>query len=170
MKVNYKKLDDNAVTPSYGSEYAAGLDLSALIKSGARAQIIPAGETVKINTGIAIEMPKGYFGAIFARSGMATKRGLRPANCVGVIDSDYRGEIIVALHNDTNKRETIHNGDRIAQLVIIPYLPVALEEVDELSDTVRGEGGFGSTGISEEPKYEQMSLYTMLGCDDTINE
>lgn len=161
MKVNYKKLDDSAVTPCYGSEYAAGLDLSALIKNDEKVQIIPAGETVKISTGIAMEIPKGYFGAIFARSGMATKRGLRPANCVGVIDSDYRGEIIVALHNDTNKCETIHNGDRIAQLVTIPYLPVALEEVDELSDTNRGDNGFGSTGISKEPDYEQLSLFDL---------
>lgn len=91
MKVNYKKLDDKAVTPFYGSEYSAGMDLSALIQNGARAQRIPAGATVKIGTGIAMEIPHGYFGAIFARSGMATKRGLRPANCVGVIDSDYRG-------------------------------------------------------------------------------
>lgn len=159
MKVNYKKLDDNAVTPGYGSEYAAGLDLSALVKNGAKAQIIPAGGTVKIGTGIAMEIPRGYFGAIFARSGMATNKGLRPANCVGVIDSDYRGEIIVALHNDTNKYETVRNGDRIAQLIIMPYLPVAPEEVDDLSDTDRGENGFGSTGVSKESDYEQLSLF-----------
>lgn len=149
MEVNYKKIDEKAVAPKYGYEYAAGLDLSALIQNGARAQRIPAGATVKIGTGIAMEIPEGYFGAIFARSGMATKRGLRPANCVGVIDSDYRGEIIVALHNDTSKCETIHDGDRIAQMVIMPYLEVQLCEVEELNDTERGAGGFGSTGISE---------------------
>lgn len=109
-----------------------------------------------------MEIPEGYFGAIFARSGLATKRGLRPANCVGVVDSDYRGEIIVALHNDTDKCESIHEGDRIAQIVIMPYLPVQLEEVEELSDTIRGEGGFGSTGVSQESTYEQLSLFDMM--------
>lgn len=93
-----------------------------------------------------MEIPEGYFGAIFARSGLATKRGLRPANCVGVVDSDYRGEIIVALHNDTAFPQEISEGERIAQIVIIPYLPVDFTEVDNLSSTVRGEGGFGSTG------------------------
>lgn len=109
-----------------------------------------------IKTGIAIEIPEGYFGAIFARSGLATKQGLRPANCVGVIDSDYRGEIIVALHNDTSSefgfidlKKVIHKGDRIAQLVILPYLSIDFIEVNELSDTVRGDGGFGSTGMTD---------------------
>lgn len=148
MKVNYKKIDDKAVAPVYSSQYAAGLDLSALIQNGARALRIPPGETVKISTGIAMEIPEGYFGAIFARSGLATKRGLRPANCVGVIDSDYRGVIIVALHNDTDKCQTIHDGDRIAQMVIMPYLGIQLHEVEELNDTERGTGGFGSTGIA----------------------
>lgn len=148
MIVNYKKLNDRAIEPVCGSEYAAGLDLCALIQNGAKAQRIPAGATVKIGTGIAMEIPKGYFGAVFARSGMATKRGLRPANCVGVIDADYRGEIIVALHNDSDKCETIHDGDRVAQLVIMPYLGVQLNEVHELNDTERGAGGFGSTGTS----------------------
>jgi len=101
---------------------------------------------LKIGTGIAMEIPEGYFGAIFARSGLATKRGLRPANCVGVVDSDYRGEIIVALHNDTEFPQEVSEGERIAQIVIIPYLPVDFTEVDNLSSTVRGEGGFGSTG------------------------
>lgn len=158
MEVNYKKLDDRAVAPMYGSEYAAGLDLSALIRNGARSQRIPAGATVKIGTGIAMEIPEGYFGAIFARSGMATKRGLRPANCVGVIDSDYRGEIIVPLHNDTDKCETIRDGDRIAQMVIMPYLGVKLNEVEELDNTERGTGGFGSTGMSNNIE-GQMSIY-----------
>lgn len=105
-----------------------------------------------------MEIPNGYFGAIFALNGLATKRGLRPANCVGVIDSYYRGEIIVALHNNTDKCESIYVGDRIAQLVILPYLPVEFEEVGELSDTDRGDGGFGSTSVSSEPVCEQLSL------------
>lgn len=161
MKVNYKKLDNKAVTPSRGSEYSAGMDLSALIQNGAKAQRIPAGATVKIGTGIAMEIPEGYFGAIFARSGMATKRGLRPANCVGVIDSDYRGEIIVPLHNDTDKCETVRDGDRIAQMIIMPYLGVELKEVEELNDTERGVGGFGSTGTSDNIE-GQMSIYDFL--------
>lgn len=146
VEINYKKLDNEAEAPIRGSEYAAGLDLCAVLKNGARARI-PAGKTVKIGTGIAVEIPDGYFGAVFARSGMATNRGLRPSNCVGVIDSDYRGEVIVALHNDSDKCETIHHGDRVAQLVILPYLAVKMNEVDELSETGRGAGGFGSTGI-----------------------
>ena len=157
MKIKIKKLNENAVIPTQGSEYAAGVDLYATPPT--MSTNIPAGQTAKINTGICVEIPNGYFGAIFARSGLATKRGLRPANCVGVIDSDYRGEVIVALHNDTDKCESIHVGDRIAQLVILPYLPVEFEEVDELSNTDRGEGGFGSTGVSSEPAYEQLSLF-----------
>lgn len=160
MVINIKKLDDKAITPTQGSPYAAGLDLYARTKYGS--QRIESGKTEKIRTGIAMEIPEGYFGAIFARSGLATKRGLRPANCVGVVDSDYRGEIIVALHNDTDKCESIHEGDRIAQIVIMPYLPVQLEEVEELSDTIRGEGGFGSTGVSQESTYEQLSLFDMM--------
>ena len=148
MIVNIKKLNDRANIPVRGSEYAAGLDLCAVVNNGARSQRVPAGATVKIGTGIAMEIPEGYFGAVFARSGMATKRGLRPSNCVGVIDSDYRGEIIVALHNDLGECQTIREGDRIAQLVIMPYLGVQLNEVDELTETVRGAGGFGSTGVS----------------------
>ena len=108
------------------------------------------GTTMKIGTGIAAEIPEGYFGAVFARSGLATKKGLRPANCVGVIDSDYRGEIIVALHNDSKEPQTIQAYERIAQIVILPYLDVSFEIVDELSDTERGEGGFGSTGTAGE--------------------
>lgn len=157
MVINYKKTSERATTPTRGSEYAAGLDLYADIERGATD--IPAGATAKINTGICVEIHEGFFGAIFARSGLATKRGLRPANCVGVIDADYRGEVIVALHNDSDKCETIHVGDRIAQLVILPYLPVEMNEVDELSETVRGAGGFGSTGVAKEPEYEQLSLF-----------
>lgn len=103
---------------------------------------------MKIGTGIAVEIPEGYFGAIFARSGLATKRGLRPANCVGVVDADYRGELIVALHNDTDFAQEVAEGERIAQLAIIPHLSVRFVEVDDLSSTERGEGGFGSTGTN----------------------
>ena len=141
--INYKKLNENAKEPTHGSAAAAGYDLYA---AGVNDIIIPAHSTEKIGTGIAIELPSGTFGAIFARSGLATKQGLRPANCVGVIDSDYRGEIIVAIHNDKDIEQSIAAGDRIAQLVVIPYLPLAFHEVKELSDTDRGEGGFGSTG------------------------
>lgn len=142
--LNIKKLNNDSVLPTKGSEYAAGMDLYAYIPNGAI--VIPAGKTVKIGTGIATEIPTGCFGAVFARSGLATKRGLRPSNCVGVVDSDYRGEVTVVLHNDSDRCETIHHGDRIAQLVIMPYIVANLCEVDELSDTVRGDGGFGSTG------------------------
>ena len=141
--MKFKKLNDLAKTPTKGSEYAAGYDLYAATDHDI--EVIPC-QTVKIGTGLAVEIPEGYFGAVFARSGLATKKGLRPANCVGVIDSDYRGEIIVAIHNDSNDSCVIHPQERIAQLVIIPYLSVDWEEVDELDDTERGEGGFGSTG------------------------
>ena len=146
MIVNIKKLNENAVIPTRGSEYAAGYDLYALIARGAID--IPAGKTAKIGTGISIEIPNGYRGDVFARSGVATNRGLRPANCVGVIDSDYRGEIIVALHNDSDVCQTIHTGDRIAQISITPYLTVDFHEVEELQDTGRGDGGFGSSGLN----------------------
>lgn len=142
--VKIKKLSPNAQIPTKGSEYSAGYDLRACIDD---VVTIDAHSTVKIGTGLAIEIPPGYFGAVFARSGLATKEGLRPANCVGVCDSDYRGEYIVALHNDGDDTKAIYPGDRIAQLVIMPYLSVYFHEVDELSDTHRGEGGFGSTGV-----------------------
>lgn len=142
-KIKIKKLTDTAKTPTRGSEHAAGYDLYADVKEDV--QIKPH-ETVKIGTGLAMEVPDGYFGAIFARSGLASKEGLRPANCVGVCDSDYRGEYIVAIHNDSGKTRTITAGERIAQLVVMPYLPVTFDEVAELIDTNRGEGGFGSTG------------------------
>ena len=143
-KVQIKKMNENAIVPTNGSEKAAGLDLYACIDGVVL--VIPAGQTVKIRTGVAVAIPDGYFGAIFARSGLATKEGLRPANCVGVVDSDYRGEVIVALHNDSEDVRFVGNGDRIAQLVLIPYLPVDLYEVDGLDETERGTGGFGSTG------------------------
>ncbi len=149
MRINIKKLNDNAVIPTRGSDEAAGYDLYACLLSSASLDgyiIIDPHKTVKISTGLSIEIPKGYFGGIFARSGLATKDGLRPANCTGVIDSDYRGEIIVALHNDTNSPQVINHGNRIAQLIIMPYLKVEFNEVEELADTQRGDEGFGSTG------------------------
>lgn len=149
MKVNFKKLDHNATTPTRGSQNAAGLDLYACITHNGGCATIAGHITAKIGTGIAVEIPDGYFGAIFARSGLATKKGLRPSNCVGVIDSDYRGEVIVALHNDSALMQEIHHGDRIAQLIILPYPSVELNEVEELSDTERGAGGFGSTGTGK---------------------
>lgn len=140
--INIKKLDSNAVLPTRGSEYAAGWDLHAL-----NSEEITPQETKKVGTGIAIQIPDGYFGAIFARSGLATKQGLRPANCVGVVDQDYRGELIVALHNDSNVTRSFEAGERIAQLVLIPYLNFdGWNEVDDLNKTKRGSGGFGSTG------------------------
>ena len=139
--MNITLLSDNAKIPTRGSEYAAGWDLYA-----ASDAIIPPHSTAKVSTDIAIEIPTGYFGAVFARSGLATKQGLRPANCVGVIDSDYRGPVIVALHNDTDQVKEIFSGDRIAQLVFIPYSSWDWEVVDELSDTERGDGGFGHSG------------------------
>lgn len=142
-KIRIKKLNENAFIPTHGSEYAAGYDLYACVSETIT---IPAHSTVKIGTGLAIEIPHGYFGAIFARSGLATKEGLRPANCTGVCDEDYTGEYIVALHNDTDLQKVIEPNERIAQLVLLPYLNVEFEEVDELSKTERGIGGFGSTG------------------------
>lgn len=144
MKVNIKKLNENAIVPTRGSEYAAGYDLYACIQN--ELQVIPAGQNRLIGTGLAMEIPEGYVGLLYARSGLATKRGLRPANCVGVIDSDYRGEIMVALHNDNLDTETINSGDRIAQIVIAPYLSVEFEEAKVLNETSRGASGFGSTG------------------------
>lgn len=143
MKVNVKKLRDGATLPSYGSKEAAGADLYACTDG---ALTIAPGETKFIPTGIALELPLGYAGFIYARSGIACKRGLAPANKVGVIDSDYRGEVMVALHNHSNTEAQIENGERVAQLVVAPYLTVLFEEADELCDTERGEGGFGSTG------------------------
>ncbi|MDD7382660.1 MAG: dUTP diphosphatase [Bacillales bacterium] len=143
MLVRFKKINPNASIPTYGSSYAAGCDLSACID---QAISIPPHTTIKVPTGIAIELPENTVGLIYARSGMATKRHLAPANKVGVIDADYRGEIIVALHNHSEEAQTIEVGERIAQLVVAPFYHVEFEEVDELSETVRGEGGFGSTG------------------------
>ena len=141
--IKFKKLTSTAQEPTRGSKYAAGYDLSADI--GANVLIAPH-TTVKIGTGIAVELPENTFGAIYARSGIASKEGLRPANCVGVADEDYRGEIIVALHNDSDVMRMVEPGERIAQFVVQPYVNVEFEEVETLSTTVRGEGGFGSTG------------------------
>ncbi len=142
MNIKFKKLKENAHVPTRGSEYAAGYDLYPCIEN--EVTILPH-TTVKIGTGLTIEIPHGYFGAIFARSGIATKMGLRPANCVGICDEDYRGEYIVALHNDCDIARTIYKDDRIAQLVILPYQNIIFTEVNYLSDTDRDNGGFGST-------------------------
>ena len=143
MNVKIKVLNDKVIIPTRGSKYSAGMDLYACINSPI---IIAPHQTIKINTGVSIELPHGYFGGIFARSGLATNQGLRLANCVAVIDEDYRGEWIVPLHNDTDNPQTINPMERIAQLVVIPYLPVEFEKVDELSDTERGDKGFGDSG------------------------
>ncbi|MBE6729002.1 MAG: dUTP diphosphatase [Ruminococcaceae bacterium] len=144
MEILIKKLKENAVLPTRGSVSAAGYDLYACLDSDS--VTIKPNSNVKIGTGLSIAVPEGYFGAIFARSGLAAKENLRPANCVGVADSDYRGEYIVALHNDCDTERVVKNGDRIAQLVIMPFLSVEFKEVDELDETQRGAGGFGSTG------------------------
>ena len=143
MKVNVKKLNDNAIIPTYGSEFAAGADLYACTDDTVT---IAPGETKLIKTGIALELPIGYAAFIYARSGLASKRGLAPANKVGVVDCDYRGEVMVALHNHSNTEQAIEKGERIAQMVIAPYITAEFNVVDELSDTARGAGGFGSTG------------------------
>lgn len=143
MRVNIKKLDEKAIIPSYGTDYSAGADLYALCDGEV---IIGVGETVLVHTGLSIEVPEGFGGFIYARSGLASKKGLAPANKVGVVDADYRGEVMVALHNHGTVPQTIECGERIAQLVIAPFLKAEFNLVDELSETVRGQGGFGSTG------------------------
>lgn len=143
MDVRFKRLNDLAKIPTRGSKFSAGYDLYAATDKDIQ---IPPHATVMIGTGLAMELPVGWFGAIFARSGIATKRGLRPANCIGVCDCDYLGEYIVALHNDTTETKTVQAGERIAQLVILPCQDIDFKEVDELHDTDRGTGGFGSTG------------------------
>lgn len=141
--VNIKKLNKNAVIPTYGSESAAGADLYACLDNDVT---IAPGETVFINTGLSMEIPEGYAGLVYARSGLSCKQGLAPANKVGVIDPDYRGEIMVALYNHSNEAKTVASGDRIAQLVITPFITAAFTEVSSLKETIRGDGGFGSTG------------------------
>ena len=143
MKIPVKKLRESAILPTYGSPEAAGADLYACLE--APVEIAP-GCTVFVPTGIAMELPRGYAGLAYARSGLACKQDLAPANKVGVIDSDYRGELIIALHNHGSQIRTVHSGDRIAQLVITPVFTPGFIEVDILSDTARGQSGFGSTG------------------------
>ena len=143
MKINVKKLISTAKLPTRGSEYAAGYDLYAALEETV---VIAPHQTVMVSTGLAMEIPEGYFGAIFARSGLASKEGLRPANCVGVVDADYRGPFMIAVHNDSETERKVEPEERIAQLVVMPFLPVEFNTVDELAETVRGEGGFGSTG------------------------
>lgn len=145
MNIDFKKLTSNAKTPTYGSEFAAGADLYSAENHDI---IVNPGETVFIHTGIAMAIPEGYVGLVYARSGIACKRGLAPANKVGVIDSDYRGEIMVALHNHGNTAQEIEPGERIAQIIISPYITASFRERDELDDTERGNGGFGSTGVN----------------------
>lgn len=141
-ELKVKRLDEKAIVPTRGSEYAAGWDLYCMEDT-----VIPPGETVMVSTGFAIELPNGTFGGIFARSGLATKKGLRPANCVGVCDSDYRGAYIVAMHNDSSIPQTLEAGERMAQLIVLPFITFdKITEVDELSETTRNTGGFGSTG------------------------
>ena len=143
MKINIKKLNPLAKLPNHGSEFAAGYDLYAALDQSVT---IAPHTTEKIGTGLAMELPHGYFGAICARSGLATKHGIRPSNCLGICDEDYTGESVVALHNDTDIPYTVEPQERIAQLVVIPYLPLEFQLVPELNETKRGSGGFGSTG------------------------
>lgn len=144
MVIEVKILNELATLPTVGSEWAAGADLYAATDYDIE---IRPGDTVKIDTGLAIAIPRGFFGAIFARSGLATKQGLRPANCVGVIDADYRGPIIVALHNDSQEVQIVPAKSRIAQLVVMHHEDLEFMPKEELPETDRGEGGFGSTGI-----------------------
>ena len=144
MKVLMKKLAPEAVLPKYGSPYAAGADLCAYLPEG-EITVAP-GKTVLIGTGLAMELEAGFVGLIYARSGLATRQGLAPANKVGVVDADYRGEIFVPMHNHGESAQVIEPGERIAQMIITPFLTAAFLEADELSETPRGEKGFGSTG------------------------
>lgn len=143
MEIKIKRLSDTAKIPTRESSCAAGYDLYADIPEDIT---IKPHETMKINTGVAMEIPEGYFGGIAARSGLATKEGLRPANCYGIVDSDYRGQIIVALHNDSDIERVVTPQERIGQIIIQPYLNVTFCEVDDLTETERGSNGFGSTG------------------------
>ena len=140
--VKIKKLNEKAIIPTYGSPYSAGADLYSAMDD----ITIQPHTTVLVKTGIALEIPVGFAGLIYARSGLASKRGLAPANKVGVIDSDYRGEIMVALHNHSGEAQTLCDGERVAQIVFTPYVTASFCTVSELDATARGEGGFGSTG------------------------
>lgn len=144
VRLSFKKLQEGAKAPSYQTPYAAGADLHSCTKEDIE---IAPGATAFVPTGISMQIPEGYVGLIYARSGLACRQGLAPANKVGVIDSDYRGEIMVALYNHSDETKTIADGERIAQMVITPYVMADYEEVDSLEDTTRGAGGFGSTGV-----------------------
>ena len=144
MELKIKKLHPQAILPTYGSAGAAGADLYAL--PDGEPVVINPGETVFIHTGLSMAIPEGYVGLNFARSGLASKQGLAPANKVGVIDSDYRGELMVALHNHSDTPRTVEPGDRVAQFLIMPVITAHFTEVDTLDETQRGAGGFGSTG------------------------
>ncbi len=143
MEVRIKKLRPDAVVPTYGSEFSAGADLYACEENTVT---IAPHETVLVHTGLSVEIPEGYGGFIYARSGLASKKGLAPANKVGVVDADYRGEVMVALHNHSEAPQSVEHGERVAQMVIAPFLKAEFTVADTLSDTVRGTGGFGSTG------------------------
>ena len=143
MLIQIKKINDKAIIPTRGSAQAAGYDLYACAEKDI---VIAPHCTIKVGTGISMSIPEGYFGAVYARSGLSAKQGLRPANCVGVVDSDYRGEVIVALHNDSEVEKKIDKNERIAQLVVMPYLSVEFQVTDKLDTTERDSGGFGSTG------------------------
>lgn len=148
IQVSVKRLSDTAILPTYGSEKAAGIDLYADAKSLSLKRVnIAPGEYMKIPTGFAFELPEGYCALILARSGLSTKKGLRPANCVGLCDEDYRGNYMVPLYNDSDEVQVVEHGDRIAQVMFVPYVQAELTEVDSLSSTDRGEGGFGSSGV-----------------------
>lgn len=146
VKINIKKTNEHATVPMYGTDGAAAADLFACIPQKWQRTTVPAGQTVVIDTGVAMAIPEGYVGLVFPRSGWATKQGLSLANCVGVIDSDYRGTIGVALHNHSDVNRIVQHGDRVAQIAIIPFMKCEFGVVDELDETERGAGGFGSTG------------------------
>ncbi len=143
MELDVKKLRSGALLPTRGSELAAGYDLYACLEDPI---IIAPGETVPVGTGLAFALPEGWFAALFARSGLAAREGLRPANCVGVCDADYRGEYIIPLHNDSPERRTVEPGERIAQMILLPCQELTFRERETLTDTPRGGKGFGSTG------------------------
>lgn len=144
LSIPVKLLDKNAILPTYGTPFSAGADLYAITSAPI---IIHPGQTVLIHTGLAFEIPEGYAGFVFARSGLATQKGLAPANKVGVIDSDYRGELMIPLHNSSAEEAIIEHGDRVAQLVFLPTPQAVFTTTDALSDTIRGTGGFGSTSV-----------------------
>ena len=146
VKIKFKKLNPNVKDPLKASDSAAGYDMYACLPCDY--VDIPPHCTIKIGTGVVMQIDPSYWGGLFARSGLATKEGLRPAKCVGVIDSDYRGEVIFAIHNDTDSWKKIFNNERIGQFLLFPKIGIIFEEVNKLSDTERGQGGFASTGLN----------------------